>query len=43
MNDLKILIEKINENKEELKMKIQKIFTKIRSVLNEKEELINRS
>ena len=28
----------INEEKEELKLKIQKIFTKIRNVINEREE-----
>ena len=30
--------EKINEKKEELKMKIQKIFTKVRNALNDKED-----
>ena len=35
---LKILFEKINENKEELKSKIQKIFTRIRNELNNREE-----
>ena len=36
INELKILYEKINENKEELKLKIQKIFTKIRNILNDR-------
>ena len=38
INQLKILYEKINENKEELKLKIQKIFTKIRNILNDRED-----
>ena len=38
INELKIFYEKINENKEELKLKIQKIFTKIRNTLNERED-----
>ena len=37
---LKILFEKINENKEVLKLKIQKIFTKIRNVLNDREDAL---
>ena len=37
-NELKKVFEKINEEKEELKLKIQKIFTKIRNSLNEKED-----
>ena len=36
INNLKILFEKICENKEELKLKIQKIFTKIRNELNKR-------
>ncbi len=36
--ELKTLYEKINENKEELKLKIQKIFTKIRNTLNDRED-----
>ena len=40
INKLKNIFEKINENKEELKLKTQKIFTKIRSVLNEREDMI---
>ena len=38
INELKIIFEKIDKNKEELKTNIQKIFTKIRNVLNEREE-----
>ena len=30
-------MDKINEEKEELKLKIQKIFTKIRNVINDRE------
>ena len=40
LNELKNFIEKINENKENLKLKIQKIFTKIRNTLNEREDQI---
>ena len=39
-NKLKNMIEKINEKKEELKIKIQKIFTKIRNAINEREDLL---
>ena len=35
---IKEIYEKINENKEELKLKIQKIFTKIRNELNNRED-----
>ena len=38
INELKILFEKINENKESLKQKIQNIFTKFRTTLNERED-----
>ena len=38
INDLKNLFDKINENKEALKLKIQIIFTKIRNILNERED-----
>ena len=38
INKLKIIFEKINENKEDLKLKIQKIFTKLRNALNERED-----
>ena len=31
-------MEKINENKESLKLKIQKIFTKLRNALNDRED-----
>ena len=38
INELKRIFEEINKNKEELKMNVQTIFTKIRNVLNEKED-----
>ena len=38
INELKIIFENINKSKEELKLYVQKIFTKIRSVLNERED-----
>ena len=38
INEIKGIYEKINKNKEELKLKVQTIFTKIRNVLNEKED-----
>ena len=38
INEIKKLSEKLNENKEELKIKIQKLFTKIRNSLNDREE-----
>ena len=38
INNLKILYEKINEKKEESKLKIQRIFTKIRNVINNRED-----
>ena len=38
INELKDLFGKITESKEELKIKIQKIFTKLRSELNNREE-----
>jgi len=34
INDLKIIVEKIDKNKEELKMNIQKIFTKLIIIRN---------
>ena len=40
INDLKILFDNINENKEALKLNIQKIFTNIRNILNEREDEI---
>ena len=40
---LKKILEKINENKEKIKFKIQNIFTQIRNALNEREdELLNQ-
>ena len=38
INQLKIIFDKVNQNKEDLKIKIQKIFTQIKSKLNERED-----
>jgi len=38
INELKEIFEKICENKESLKLQIQKIFTKLRNSLNERED-----
>ena len=38
INKLKIIVEKMNEKKEELKLKIQKIFTNIRNIVNNRED-----
>ena len=38
INQFKVMNEKMNINKEEIKLKIQKIFTKIRNALNERED-----
>ena len=38
INELKKINEEINKNKEDLKLKIQTIFTKLRNALNEKED-----
>ena len=38
LNKIKELYEGINKEKEELKLKIQKIFTKIRNAINERED-----
>jgi len=40
LNKIKITIEKINKSKEDLKLEVQKIFTKIRNTLNEREDQI---
>ena len=40
INELKKMIEEINKSKEELKMTISKIFTKIRNIINEREDLL---
>ena len=40
INNLKIIFEEVNKNKEELKLKISKIFTKIRNIINEREDNI---
>ena len=42
INEIKKLFNDINENKEQLKIKVQKIFTNLRNVLNNREdELLN--
>ena len=38
MSEIKKIIEKINETREEIKIKISKTFTKIRNALNERED-----
>ena len=38
INELKIEFEKINNNKEQLKLEIQKLFTEIRNALNQRED-----
>ena len=38
INELKKIYENINNKKEELKLKISKIFTKIRNIINERED-----
>ena len=38
INKLKEIYDQINKNKQELKLKIQSIFTKLRNALNEKED-----
>ena len=38
INNIKKILENVNEKKEELKMKVQKLFTKIRNELNIREE-----
>ena len=38
INKLKIIYERINKNKEEIKLSIQKIFTTIRNTINERED-----
>ena len=40
IEDLKRIYEKINEKKEDLKLKVQKLFTKIRTKINEREDEI---
>ena len=37
-NNMNKLFENINENKEKLKLEIQNVFTKIRNVLNNRED-----
>ena len=38
IDDIKKIFQKMNETKEELMIKIQRIFTKIRNIINEKED-----
>ena len=38
IDKLKLILEIVNKTKEELKLNVQKIFTKIRSVINERED-----
>ena len=38
MNELKKIIDKVNANKQELKLKISKIFTQIRNIINQRED-----
>ena len=40
INEMKNIFEQINKNKEELKLNIQKIFTRIRNAVNEREDEI---
>ena len=40
INELKKLLDKINKNKENIKKKIQKIFTRIRNALNDREDYL---
>ena len=40
INELKDILVKLNESKEESKLKIQKVFTKIRNVLNDREDVL---
>ena len=40
INELKILFKNINDKKEEMKLNVSKIFTKIRSAINEREDQI---
>ena len=38
IKELKILLENVNKSKEDLKLKIKNIFTKIRNILNNRED-----
>ena len=40
INEIKILFEKMTEDKDKLKLKVQNIFTKFRNILNEREDEI---
>ena len=39
-NEVKVIYEKLNKDKEELKINIQKIFTKIRTAINDREDIL---
>ena len=38
INNLKNILVKINEDKEKLKLEIQSVFTKLRNIINERED-----
>ena len=40
INELKLIFEKINEKKEKLRIEIQKLFTKLRNELNDREDML---
>ena len=40
IQNLKKIFEEVNESKEKLKLDIQKIFTKVRTELNDREDLL---
>ena len=40
VEELKVIFEKINENKEKIKLKVQSVFTKIRNELNNREDTL---
>ena len=40
IDELKIIFDKIEKNKEDIKNNIQKIFTKLRNALNDREEVL---
>ena len=40
INDIKIIFQEISKNKEDLKIKIQKIFTKLRNAIDDREKKI---
>ena len=40
INELKLIFQKINDNKEKIKQNIQNVFTKIRTILNDREDIL---